>query len=189
MSITDKKRAANRRNAQKSTGPRSAEGKAIVRWNGLKHGLRSRQRIIPGENIEEYEAIHDALRKSVNPADHLEEALVAQMTDAEWRRRRFNRWEADIFWRPSNVMPPEEDDTPVTCPDGRVLQDPSGPVDHLASLVQFEAAARRSFYEALETLEARRRLIEPEWLHDEKQKFTTKPTAGLNPIDSEACPG
>src|SRR5438045_3331508 len=39
MPCSDKQRLANQRNAQKSTGPRTPEGKAKSRANGLKHGL------------------------------------------------------------------------------------------------------------------------------------------------------
>ena len=41
---------ANRRNARKSTGPRTPAGKAIVRKNALKHGLLSREVILPDED-------------------------------------------------------------------------------------------------------------------------------------------
>jgi len=39
--ITPARRAANRRNAQQSTGPRTARGKAQARLNGLRHGFCS----------------------------------------------------------------------------------------------------------------------------------------------------
>ena len=39
---------ANRANAQKSTGPRTAEGKATVAQNAVKHGLRAEQMVIKG---------------------------------------------------------------------------------------------------------------------------------------------
>ena len=42
--------AANRANAQRSTGPRSEEGKARVAQNGLKHGLCSTRVLLPGED-------------------------------------------------------------------------------------------------------------------------------------------
>jgi len=44
-----KKVEANRRNAQKSTGPKTQEGKDIARLNTTKHGLLSREALIPGE--------------------------------------------------------------------------------------------------------------------------------------------
>ena len=51
---------ANCLNAQKSTGPRSAEGKASACFNALKHGAYARARVIPGENEDDLlQAIED----------------------------------------------------------------------------------------------------------------------------------
>ena len=49
---SEKKAEANRRNALKSTGPKTPEGKAAVRLNALKHGLRSEEVLLPGEDGE-----------------------------------------------------------------------------------------------------------------------------------------
>ena len=49
---SDKKAQANRRNALKSTGPKTPEGKTAVRLNALKHGLLSRETLLPGEDEE-----------------------------------------------------------------------------------------------------------------------------------------
>ncbi len=45
---------ANRRNAQKSSGPKTAQGRSISRMNALKHGLLAEQVIVPGEDFEEF---------------------------------------------------------------------------------------------------------------------------------------
>ena len=47
---TERQAEANRRNAMKSTGPRTPEGKAVVALNGMKHGLLSRESLVKGEN-------------------------------------------------------------------------------------------------------------------------------------------
>jgi hypothetical protein len=46
---SDKKAQANRRNALQSTGPKTPEGKAAVRWNALKHGLLSKESLCRGK--------------------------------------------------------------------------------------------------------------------------------------------
>jgi len=51
---------ANRQNALKSTGPRSAEGKAVSRFNALKTGIDAKAQVIPGENPAELQALIDA---------------------------------------------------------------------------------------------------------------------------------
>src|SRR5207247_2221913 len=66
--ISQKKLEANRRNAQKSTGPKTEEGKAKSSQNGLTHGLTSRKcPILPGENEEEYRELQDALTRDLRP--------------------------------------------------------------------------------------------------------------------------
>ena len=45
-----RKAEANRRNALKSTGPNTPEGKAAVRLNALRHGLLTQQILLPGED-------------------------------------------------------------------------------------------------------------------------------------------
>ena len=42
--------AANRRNAQKSTGPRTAEGKKRASLNALKHGMTAKTVVLPHES-------------------------------------------------------------------------------------------------------------------------------------------
>jgi hypothetical protein len=65
--------AANRRNARKSTGPRTTQGKARIRHNSLRHGLRSHDAPpIPGP------LLHD-LREDLQPATPAEEELIRQL--------------------------------------------------------------------------------------------------------------
>ena len=47
---TEKQINANRQNAQKSTGPKTAEGKATSSKNAVKHGLFAEEAVIYGEN-------------------------------------------------------------------------------------------------------------------------------------------
>ena len=56
---TDARTEANRKNAQRSTGPKTPEGKARSSKNALKHGLTSEELILPGENPEAYDARMD----------------------------------------------------------------------------------------------------------------------------------
>ena len=45
-----KRNEANRRNAQKSTGPKTAEGKAITSQNAIRHGLLATEILLPDED-------------------------------------------------------------------------------------------------------------------------------------------
>ena len=96
--ISEKQLAANRRNAQRSTGPRTAEGKAASRYNALKHGIFARA-IIPDplrayESPDDFEALHHALRQDLAPATPFEELLVERIATYHWRLARLVRSEA-----------------------------------------------------------------------------------------------
>ena len=58
---------ANRRNSQKSTGPRSPEGKAVVSKNAVKHGLFASENVIKGEKKEDFDLFHDEMLSKFHP--------------------------------------------------------------------------------------------------------------------------
>ena len=69
---------ANRANAQRSTGPRSEEGKAVSRFNALTYGIEARSRVIPGEGPAEPETLAGDYHRQFNPTGPLEDYLVAE---------------------------------------------------------------------------------------------------------------
>jgi len=86
--------AANRRNARKSTGPRSIAGKARSSKNALTHGILSRAPIISHvEEPEQWEAHSDAIREALQPANHLEAVIVERIALQAWRLARVARFE------------------------------------------------------------------------------------------------
>src|SRR5262245_35340814 len=95
--VSIKKLAANRRNAQLSTGPKSREGKNAVRWNALKHGLLAKAAVLPLEDRAEYERLWAGLVESLQPVGTLEALLVEDIAAIYWRRRRAVRAEAAIL--------------------------------------------------------------------------------------------
>jgi hypothetical protein len=96
---SDKQTEANRRNALKSTGPKTPEGKAAIRLNALKHGLLSQEILLPGEDEEALTELGEILTAELQPVGALENLLVARITAAVWRLRRLGRVEAGIFAR------------------------------------------------------------------------------------------
>ena len=88
---------ANRRNALKSTGPKTGEGKAAVSMNALRHGLRARSILIPGENPEEYQQLCAALEAEWRPRDRTEQLLLEQMLTAQWKLVRLEVGERSIY--------------------------------------------------------------------------------------------
>ena len=90
--------AANRRNAQRSTGPRTEVGKSTSRCNSLKHGLTGDTIILlRGEDPKQYELLQEALISQLRPMQPLEEQLVGILTATVWRLRRAEGFEAAIL--------------------------------------------------------------------------------------------
>jgi hypothetical protein len=84
--------AANQRNAVKSTGPRTARGRAVSKMNAVKHGILSREVLVQGrilhESGEEFETLHRRFFDDLLPEGAVEEMLVDQIVTAHWRLRR-----------------------------------------------------------------------------------------------------
>jgi hypothetical protein len=88
MSTDPIKILANQLNALKSTGPRTPAGKAKASANSLKHGILSRNLIIPGENAADFEDLLAQLLGEEQPVGTLEAALVERVAICLWRQRR-----------------------------------------------------------------------------------------------------
>jgi hypothetical protein len=70
---------ANRQNAQKSTGPRTVEGKIRARCNALKHGATAQIPVLPGEDPAVFHTRVDAYEADLKPQGMLEADLVERM--------------------------------------------------------------------------------------------------------------
>ena len=88
---------ANRLNAQKSTGPRTPEGRAAVRLNGVKHGLTAETIVLKGESQADFTNLLDSYEAEHVPASPTEEELVRQLALAAWRLRRLYHQEAGFY--------------------------------------------------------------------------------------------
>src|SRR6185503_19305772 len=60
--------------------------------NALKHGLFAEAVILPGENEEEFKALHDSVVEEWNPEGPIEEDAAMNITNVLWRKRRFERF-------------------------------------------------------------------------------------------------
>jgi hypothetical protein len=94
---TQKQIAANRRNAAKSTGPRSPEGKARSSMNALKSGIDSHAQIIRHETPAELEHLKLEYHDRFLPDTPEQRMLVDTLIDCEWLLRRFRRTEAELW--------------------------------------------------------------------------------------------
>ena len=94
---SEARRAANRGNAQHSTGPRLPTGKARSRTNALKHGLLAREVLIlegdGAEAREDFDALLADFVAELQPEGLVEETLVERIATTVWRLRRAQRYE------------------------------------------------------------------------------------------------
>lgn len=96
-SVSAAKLAANQANAQKSTGPKTPEGKLRSSRNGIKHGLYAIDIVLPddeAECVQAFDAFRDEFIRGIQPANIIERQLVESIAIAYWRLRRAYRHEA-----------------------------------------------------------------------------------------------
>jgi hypothetical protein len=86
--LSDARLAANRANAQHSTGPRTPEGKATVCLNAVKTGLTGRTVLLPFEDAASYKALLVEYERALQPVGVEERALVQSLVDCRWRLDR-----------------------------------------------------------------------------------------------------
>jgi hypothetical protein len=79
---------SNRKNALKSSGPKSSRGKAIASFNAIQHGVLTSRMLIEGEDSGAFERLLTQLRADLEPEGLLEEILVERIAAAIWRQRR-----------------------------------------------------------------------------------------------------
>jgi hypothetical protein len=89
--LTKKQIEANRANAQKSTGPKTPEGKARSRTNALKHGLFAETLLLENENERLLDELKRQFYEDFAPANVHERMLIEQMIMAQWRLFRIGR--------------------------------------------------------------------------------------------------
>jgi len=94
---TERQIAANRSNSQKSTGPRSATGKATSSQNACKTGIYSEAEIIRDENPADLSALAADYHSHYNPDGPAERAFVDILVHSEWLLRRLRRAEPQLW--------------------------------------------------------------------------------------------
>jgi hypothetical protein len=154
--ITQKQLEANRRNAQKSTGPKTQEGKALVALNPIKHGLLSKEVLLADEDESALVELGKRMRHHLAPVGEMETVLVDKIIAAVWRMRRILRIEQEMIdhemaSKKENRLSYERKKTPVTI--WEALEHDLTEHDILARLTRYEAHLERGFYRALHELQ------------------------------------
>jgi len=174
---SERQLAANKKNAQKSTGPKTPEGRAAVRLNGVKHGLTAATLVLPGEKESDFTSLLADFESEHRPSTPTEEALVRQMAMAQWRLRRLYEVEAAFFrLRLENLEEEIEENYDNLPPAGQLAlvvhnDAGSGTCENLSRL---EARLERSFYRALRELQ-RLRAARPPKVENQTQSQDRTP--------------
>jgi len=144
---TRKQISANRKNAQKSTGPRTAAGKAVSARNALKSGVDSEAQLLPGEDPAALARLTAEYYLQHQPATPEMRACLDRLIRAEWLQRRLFRMEpmllnADMALTTSPHSP---FDVPISYEANDCV---------LERLQRRINAAERNFHSALKDLQA-----------------------------------
>ena len=109
---TSRQIKANRLNAEKSTGPRTPEGKAVSALNALESGLDADSQSVIGENCDEFAAFQHEYSARFQPLTPEERFHVDTLNGNEWILRRLFRAEAHL-WEYHVIRADRSEGTPL----------------------------------------------------------------------------
>src|SRR3989344_4765589 len=148
---SQKQLEANKENAQQSTGPKTDEGKAVSKYNAIKHGLLGKEVLLEGEDEKILIEIGKKLRTELEPQSELELVLADRITANVWRLRRVMKIEREMM----------DDDRFTTDYLGKTTEKTLGEAlsydfannDTYGKLIRYEASIERGIYKALHELQ------------------------------------
>jgi hypothetical protein len=180
---TQKQIEANRRNAQKSTGPKTEAGKQKSKFNALKHGMTARVAVLPHEDKLSYEELRQSTIESYQPANGAELMLVDLIAINYWRLLRARRVETatmDLHIRAYktrhgvSVTASMDDDSGIAT----AFADPKS---SLGAIDRYQTTVERSYLRAVDTL----RKLQNDRLRRERQNgFVPRPAASQTQPES-----
>ena len=153
---TERQVAANRRNAQLSTGPKTAAGKTASRRNALTHGLTAKTMLLAHEDPAQFTQFSQRLYTELKPDGAEEETLATNLVWLYWRLGRTKTYEAmTLEWNKCcdlrRPLKPEEKHLAL----GRAI-DIAGTKGLLSELTRHEGSLMRSLKETSQLLLAKR---------------------------------
>jgi hypothetical protein len=154
--MTDAQLAANRANAQLSTGPKTDEGKARSSKNSIKHGIFCKDLLMPGEDEETLRNLRNGMLLSFNPKNEAELMLVDRIIDASWRLQRVRSAEHAFFSSQQTHLQDDEelcDDPAITL--SLLLADPKDST--LERYQRYSSKLERQMHQAINQLRAMRK--------------------------------
>jgi hypothetical protein len=152
VSISSEQLAANRANAQHSTGPASEEGKAASSRNALKHGLTGNTVLLPVEDKTEFQRFCAEIIACLEPETPVEREFAQIVANSQWRLKRIKSIE-DGLLADGQFGPADPFTEPASAGDSEVLA--RSFMDHRRSfnnLSQYEHRLYRTMVNALKQL-------------------------------------
>jgi hypothetical protein len=158
---------ANRMNAQKSTGPKTAEGKAVVAQNTVKHGLFAHDNVIQCEKQSDFDSFCEGLLTGLAPVGGVETMLAERIVSLSWRLKRVERMNSEAVdvmiakietnsserrWRgEAGLLDPESGQSELGL-GWAIIKDFSGS-NVLERLLMYEKRIESSLYKAMNELQ------------------------------------
>lgn len=184
--ISEKQLAANRANAQRSTGPRTAEGKARSARNRTGHALTAAHAILPGEDAAAFDRLKTELVAEFQPQTETESHLIDEIAQHQWKLLRAERMELRALARSFEQNSSGQNEPIFT--------------DEIARLSRYQGSIRRAWSNAhtrLRQLQNDRRRLEASHLnqaldtaacHESNPFFRARPEspATLTPSPQQA---
>ncbi|MBC8107375.1 MAG: hypothetical protein H7Z14_12350 [Anaerolineae bacterium] len=172
-------RAANRRNAQKSTGPKSEEGKSRSSQNAITHGLSARSAVVLDESIEEFDAFAQAVRDDFRPRGPMESVLVDRIIHLSWKLRRIPKIEAEMLVEPDPSL-----ELDLFHDVGKVSRQRisylmrrylRGTNDAMSKVQTYEMRMDRTLHATMRELNRLRKMNREEVVHDDTEAQVSEP--------------
>jgi len=177
--MTSKKQIeANRRNAKKSTGPKTKEGKAKSSMNALKHGLTSQRVWLNEEEKKDFHGFRLGLIDELEPWGSLETQFVCRIAAQMWRLARVPGIEAELLEK----MSYDRVEGTYTSLGEAFHKDIATYDGSLGRLARYEAILDRSLIRLLNEY----RKIQADRRRRDKQHAEDWRRAGLPPLDPYA---
>jgi len=166
---------ANRRNAQRSTGPRTAAGKEKVALNALAHGLTAIKVVAGQEDRPLFEALRAQLQREWRPGSILEVMLLDRIAELLWQLRRVAGVEVGVIenmprWRPAGVK------AEVYPMADAMARDFAKPNPTLLRVQMYQGRLERALHRALAEL---RRLQIERQMQDERDEILEDEAAAI----------
>ncbi len=156
---------ANRRNAERSTGPRTQEGKQSSSQNALQSGISAEKEVLPFEDPTQLDSLISGYQERFNPTTPEAWALVDSLVHHEWLLRRLRRAEAALYYCECAACAKNySNQSECTVISGRLSLE-FKKFDHLQRRIN---ATERNYHRSLKALQALHPPLEPERAEDLK---------------------